>query len=118
MLAIRVTAAAGTLAMLVVIVRAVSVASFADDGATLLGLAWGQVTLVDLYLALLLVWAWIAWRERSLPRAAGWLLATVTLGSLASFVYLLVASLRARSPMELVLGPRYTDDVVTRPSSR
>jgi hypothetical protein len=108
MVAIRTTAGAGVLAMLVVIGRAFALASFGEDGAALLDLAWGQVTLVDLYLALLLGWSWIAWRERSVPRAAVWLVATVTLGSLALFGYLLGASLRAGSPMELALGPRRT----------
>ena len=110
MVAIRVSAAAGALAMLVAIVRAFSVASFGEDGAVLLDLAWGQVSLLDLYLALLLGWSWIWWRERSLPRAAIWLVATVTLGSLALFGYVLGASLRAGSPTELVLGPRRTLD--------
>ena len=103
--AIRMTAVAGVLAMVVAIARAFTVASFPEDGATLLALAWGQVTLVDLYLALLLGWGWIAWRERSVPRALGWLVATVTLGSLALFVYLLRASVRAQGPTEVVVGP-------------
>jgi hypothetical protein len=103
--AVRVAAAAGTAAMLGVIVWAASVASFGEDGGALLELAWGRVTLVDLYLALLLAWSWIAWRERSVPRAAFWLVATVVTGSLALFGYLLGASLRARTTTELVLGP-------------
>jgi hypothetical protein len=106
MVVIRGTAAGGTLAMLVAVVRAFSLASFGEDGAALLDLAWGQVTLLDLYLALLLGWAWIAWRERSLPRAAVWFVATMVLGSLALFSYLLGASLRAGNPTELALGPR------------
>jgi hypothetical protein len=106
MVAIRVAAATGTVTMLAVIVRAFIVGSFGAEGAQLLDLAWGQVTLVDLYLALLLAWTWIAWRERSWARAAIWLVATVTLGSLAVFGYLLGASLRATDPTALVLGPR------------
>ncbi len=113
MVMIRIAAAAGTLAMLAVIGRAFAVASFGEDGATLLELAWGQVTLVDLYLALLLGWAWIAWRERSPSRALVWLVATVTLGSLALFTYLLGASLRAPSPTGLIIGPWRTVDTAT-----
>jgi hypothetical protein len=106
MLAIRVAAALGTLAMALGIVVAFSAASFTEDGAALLALAWGRVTLLDTYLALLLGWSWIAWRERAPARAAAWLVATVVTGSLALFAYVLGASLRASDPSELVIGPR------------
>lgn len=92
-------------AMLAVILAAFATSSFTDDGATLTALAWGRVTLVDLYLAFGVMWLWIAFRERSVWRAAAWLVATVTTGSLAIGVYLLWASLRAGSPTELALGP-------------
>ncbi len=102
---IRVVAAFGTAAMISAIFGAFSVASFPGDGAAIVALAWGRVTLVDLYLAFLFGWLWIAWRERSVARAAAWGLATIVTGSLALFLYLLAASLRARTSMELLLGP-------------
>jgi hypothetical protein len=106
MTTIRVAAAVGLLAMVAMVGRAFALGSFGDEGATLLGLAWGQVTLVDLYLALLLGWLWIAWRERSALRAVVWLVATVTLGSIALLGYVLVAALRADTTVELLLGRR------------
>ncbi|MFO7960532.1 MAG: hypothetical protein R6U94_06270 [Nitriliruptoraceae bacterium] len=102
---LRALAAFGAAAMLATILGAFSVASFTDDGATLVALAWGRVTLIDLYLAFLFGWVWIAWRERSAVRAGLWALATVVTGSLALFLYLLVASLRARTTLELLIGP-------------
>lgn len=105
---VRALAAFGTAAMTATILGAFSVASFTEDGASLLALAWGRVTLIDLYLALLMGWLWIAWRERSAGRAVAWAVATVVTGSLALFVYLLVAALRARTMLELVIGPRRT----------
>jgi spore maturation protein SpmB len=103
---LRALAAFGTAAMLTTIIAAFGVASFADDGATLVALAWGRVTLIDLYLALLLGWVWIAWRERSAIRAVLWALVIVVTGSLGLFLYLLVASLRAHTPLELLVGAR------------
>lgn len=105
--ALRALAAFGTATMIATILGAFSVASFTDEGATLVALAWGRVTLVDLYLALLLGWVWIAWRERSVTRAVLWGLATVVTGSLALFLYLLVASLRARTALEVLVGPHH-----------
>jgi hypothetical protein len=104
-LAIRLLAAAGTLAMAVAIVLGFATASFTEDGAAIVGLVWGRVTLVDIYLAFLFGWLWIAWRERSTGRAAAWLVATLITGSFALFAYLLLASLRSATVPALVVGP-------------
>ena len=106
LLAIRLVAAMGVAAMTSLIVAGFSLASFTEEGGAILALTWGRVTLIDIYLAFLLGWLWIAWRERSAVRAAVWALATVITGSLALFGYLLGASIRARTTTELVLGPR------------
>jgi hypothetical protein len=102
---VRVVAGLGALTMAAAIAWGFLTASFTEEGAALLELTWGRITLIDIYLAFLLGWAWIAWRERSVPRAAAWLVATVVTGSLALFVYVLAASLRASTTTELVLGP-------------
>jgi hypothetical protein len=105
MLAIRLLAAVGTLVMAAAIVLGFATASFTEDGAVLVGLVWGRVTLIDIYLAFLFGWLWIAWRERSPGRAAAWFVATAITGSLALFGYLLLASLRSSTVPELVVGP-------------
>ena len=105
LLAIRLIAAIGVAAMTSLIVAGFSLASFTDQGGAIIALTWGRVTLIDIYLAFLFGWLWIAWRERSAVRAAVWALATVITGSLALFGYLLGAALRARTTTELVLGP-------------
>lgn len=106
LLAIRLVAAIGVAAMTSLIVAGFSLASFTEEGGAILALTWGRVTLIDIYLAFLFGWLWIAWRERSAMRAAVWALATVITGSLALFGYLLGAALRAGTTTELVLGPR------------
>ena len=102
---IRLVAAFGTAAMTAAIIGAFSVASFTADGSALTELTWGRVTLLDIYLAFVFGWLWIAWRERSAVRAVGWLVATLVTGSLALFGYLLGAAMRADSVDALVLGP-------------
>jgi hypothetical protein len=62
---------------------------------------WGVTTMVDLYLGLLVVAGWIAHRERSTARTLVWLLGLCLLGNLVTLVYLLIASLRARSIEDL-----------------
>ena len=58
---------------------------------------WGVTTMADLYLGLLAVSGWIAYRERSIPRALAWLVGLCLLGNLATLVYILIAALRSRS---------------------
>lgn len=106
LVAIRLLAAFGTGAMATVIVGGFTLASFTGDGARLAELVWGRVTLVDIYLAFVFGWLWIAWRERSVSRSLLWLAATLVTGSLALFGYLLGASLRAGDLEALVTGPR------------
>ncbi|MDA8018777.1 MAG: DUF1475 family protein [Thermoanaerobaculia bacterium] len=55
---------------------------------------WGRATLVDAYLAFLVVWIWIAWRERNRVRAAAWLVALLLLGNFAIATYFLLALYR------------------------
>lgn len=104
LLAVRLLAAFGTGAMATAIIGGFMRASFTADGAALIALTWGRVTLLDIGLAFVFGWLWIAWRERSPVRAVLWLLATLVTGSLALFGYLLGASLRASSIEELVVG--------------
>lgn len=108
--AVRLVAAFSCALMTSAIVAAFTVASFTEEGGILAALTWGRVTLIDIYLAFLFGWLWIAWRERSPARAAVWGLMTVVTGSVALFAYLLGASLRATTTTELVLGPRRTHD--------
>ena len=93
--------------MLAAIIGAFLVGDLATEGREILGLAWGRVSLIDLYLTFGLGWGWIAWRERSPARAALWLVATVVLGALALGAYVLGASVRAQDGRDLVLGPHH-----------
>jgi membrane protease YdiL (CAAX protease family) len=121
-LAIRLLAALGTLVMAAAIVVGFATASFTEDGAAIVALVWGRVTLIDIYLAFLFGWLWIAWRERSPVRAAAWAVATVVTGSLALFGYLLLASLRSQTIPDLVVGPHRREllaaDATTSPRRR
>ena len=57
---------------------------------------WFRATLADAYLGFLTVFVWIAYRERSIPRCAAWLVALLLLGNIAIAVYFLAALLRLR----------------------
>ncbi len=67
---------------------------FGTEGSQLLDLAWGRVTVVDLYLMLAVFGAWIWRRESNRLHALLWVAALVVLGSLAAGAYLLVTASR------------------------
>lgn len=76
---------------------------FGDEGRTILDLAWGRVTLIDLYAGLALFGGWIGLREgwrRTLP----WLVGLVVLGNLAAALYAFLAARRSDSISEFLTG--------------
>jgi hypothetical protein len=106
-LAVRVLAPLGALALVVAIGMAFAEgAPIGAEGASIATFAWGVVTFVDLGLALVLGWAWIAWREASLPRALLWLVLTTTTGSVALLGYVSGSAWRSSDMVEVLVGPR------------
>ncbi len=78
---------------------------FFDEGATLVELAWGQVTLIDLYTGLFLFGGWIAVREGSWLRALPWWVGLVVLGNMVAAVYALTAAVGSGGDLRrLLLG--------------
>jgi len=110
---IRVTTGLLTGLMAATIAYGLAAGSFGDEGRTILDLAWGRVTLIDLYVGLALFGGWILMRERSW-RAAPWLIALVFLGNFATALYAFVAAVRADSPTEFLTG-RASSDGETSP---
>lgn len=97
----------GFLAMTAVLIYGFTVGNFSEDGAAILQNPWGIVSLVDLYTGFTLFSIWIAYRERSLPRALPWILAMMVLGFFAGSAYLLLALLSSRGDWKRVwLGSR------------
>lgn len=103
---VRIVAAAAAVAMAVTIAWGFATGDFAADGAALLDLVWGRVTMIDLYLAFGAVWAWIAWRERSVGAALLWAVLVAVLGSLAILGYIAWRAWGATDAPDLLLGAR------------
>lgn len=104
---LRVLAPLGALVMAVTIVLALaSGAPLGAEGAEIGAFVWGRVTFVDLGLALVLGWLWIAWRERSVARALVWLVLTAVTGSGALLVYVSIAAWRTHALREVLVGRR------------
>ncbi len=103
---LRVLAPLGALAMFATIVLALGTGtSLAAEGAEIGAFVWGRVTFVDLGLALVFGWLWIAWREaRPLP-ALVWLVITAVTGSGGLLLYVSLAAWRADDLAGVLVGP-------------
>jgi hypothetical protein len=100
---VRVVAPAAALTMAVTVV--VGLASAPEGAAAaLFDNVWGVATVIDLYLALLATWVWIAWRERSAGTATLWAVLLVVTGSVALWVYVAWRAAGANDMQELLLG--------------
>lgn len=81
----------GLLAMTGVLIYGFTAGDFAGEGARLLDMPWGIVSLVDLYVGFTLFSAWIIFRERSGPRAAIWVILMMVLGFFTASLYTFLA---------------------------
>ncbi len=103
---LRTVAVVAAVAMAATIVYGFVAGDFTADGGALLDLAWGRVTIVDLYLAFGAVWAWIAFREGTVTTAILWAVLIAVLGSLAIWGYVAWRATTSRDVPHLLLGDR------------
>lgn len=89
---VTVLATLGALAMTIILVYAFVQGDFAREGRQLLAMPWGSVSLVDLYVGFFLFAAWILYRDGIKLVSVLWVVAVMTLGSLAICVYVLVSA--------------------------
>ncbi len=88
---IRVVALLGFLAMTGIIIYAFVVGDFSAEGAILLAMPWGVVSMVDLYVGFALFSCWIVYREKAVLPSIIWVLLMLTLGSWTAALYTLIA---------------------------
>jgi hypothetical protein len=104
MRAVRVLAVVAVLVMLATIAFGAISGDFAREGSSIWSLAWGKVTLIDLYVGVVLFATWVALREKRPVVVGGWWLALIILGNLAAAVYLVRASFDSSDVAELLTG--------------
>jgi len=99
---IRLFAWISSLVMTFMIIFSLLTGNFFEQGSILMGLVWGQMSLVDLYVGFFLVYLWIYYKEsRLLPRLI-WAILLIVTGSLATALYILIESYRANTIEELL----------------
>lgn len=86
----------GFLIMLFSISTAIVGGDFSTEGSIILSLAWGKVSLVDVYIGFIIFCGWIIYRERSLGRSAIWVILMMVFGNMTACLYILVALRQSR----------------------
>ncbi len=86
----------GLLAMTVVLIYGFTVGDFSGEGARLLTMPWGIVSLVDLYVGFILFSGWIIYREKSVLRSVIWVALMMIMGFWAGSLYTLIALLTSK----------------------
>ena len=87
----KLVALAGLLAMTAVLVYGFTLGNFAAEGANLLAMPWGIVSLVDLYVGFALFSGWIVFREKAWLPALTWVVLMMVLGFWAGALYTFIA---------------------------
>ncbi len=106
----------GAVTMTVAVAMGFLSGGFVDEGSAIWALAWGKVTLIDLYVGLVFFGVWVSIRERRLLMVVLWWAGLVVLGNLAAALYLVFASFKSSTVHELLTGerPRSESSVIPR----
>jgi len=99
---IRLFAWISSLIMTFMIIFSLLTGNFFEQGSILMGLVWGQMSLVDLYVGFFLVYLWIYFKESKLFPKLIWAILLIVTGSLATAVYILIESYRTNTIEELL----------------
>jgi hypothetical protein len=81
----------GLVAMSTVLVYGFTSGDFFSEGAQLLQMPWGIVSLVDLYVGFILFSGWILYRERTWVRSLVWIVLMMVLGFFTASLYTFLA---------------------------
>jgi hypothetical protein len=81
----------GLVAMTGILIYGFTVGDFSAEGAKLLAMPWGIVSLVDLYVGFALFSCWIVFREKALLPSVIWVILMMVLGFWTGALYTLIA---------------------------
>jgi uncharacterized membrane protein len=84
----RIFAISGTLIMFLTLVYGFACGNFWTEGSIMMSMAWGHVSLIDVYLGFAIVGAWVAFRETHTIRAILWIAGFFVLGNFLTFLYI------------------------------
>jgi len=91
MKAAKIFAVTVTLIMFLTLVYGFITGDFFKEGSILFSMAWGKVSLIDVYIGFFLFSAWVIYREEKWVTAALWILSIMILGNFITGLYATIA---------------------------
>ncbi len=88
---LKIISLAGLLAMTGALIYGFTRGDFFTEGAQILAMPWGIVSLVDLYVGFTLFSCWIVFREKALLPSVIWVILMMVLGFWAGALYTFLA---------------------------
>lgn len=105
----------GLLAMTGVLIYGFTAGDFSAEGARLLDMPWGIVSLVDLYVGFALFSCWIVFREKALLPSIIWVVMMMVLGFWAGALYTFIALQTSRGDWKRFwYGKRLPENIGTK----
>jgi hypothetical protein len=95
---------AGAIIMAAMIGYSIATGDIAAEGQILMGMVWGQMSLVDLYVSFFLVYLWMFYREKTVLARVFWLVFIVFTGALATAIYIYLAASKSKNATEFFFG--------------
>jgi uncharacterized membrane protein len=77
----------GTLIMFFTLAYGFNAGDFFKEGSILFAMAWGKVSLIDVYIGFFLFSAWVIYREEKWMTAVLWILLIMVLGNFITCLY-------------------------------
>jgi hypothetical protein len=93
----KIVAILGTLAMGATLIYGFSAGTLSQDGAALVKMPWGIVSLIDVYLGFILFCGWIVYREKNFLIALLLVIMVMVLDNFIASAYALCALLRSQT---------------------
>lgn len=109
MTSIRVLTTTLTVVMFGMIVVSIVTGDFRSEGREILDLAWGRMSIIDLYVGVILIFGWVLLREKNPWVSLVWFLVFVVLGNAGTALYASIAAFRSDDIRTFLLGHRALD---------
>jgi len=92
----KVFAIGGTITMFLTLVYGFIAGDFFKEGSILFSIAWGKVSLIDVYIGFFLFSAWVIYREEKWATAVLWILLIMVLGNFITCLYATIALFKSQ----------------------
>ena len=93
---IKLLAIAGTLVMFFTLMYGFIYGDFFGEGGILVSMAWGKVSLIDVYIGFFLFCGWVIYREEKLLTAILWIILIMVLGNFITCLYVTLALYKSK----------------------